>query len=162
MANGFGSLIPKMGKPLMYPYIVKTSIDEGGKTCQVIANSQQEDAVSEAFVPPEYFAQEFIAGPLEYALHAIFKDQDIRCSMNVEYAFGTGTPIKGREKITYTKICHCPYLDLFSSIVLSIGFQGLCCINYKVLDGRPFLIEINPRFGSSLRSYFLSFVRHLE
>lgn len=156
--NGFGSLIPKMGGTLTYPYILKKRTDEWAQNCYIIKNSQQEKTFSDIIVNPEYFTQEFITGSYEYALHAIFKNGKILCSMNIEYTFETESPIKGQEKRVYKKICHCPYLDIFSSILASIGFEGLCCFNYKVHDNKPFIIEINPRFGGSLCPFFSLFI----
>jgi hypothetical protein len=31
-----------------------------------------------------------------------------------------------------------------------LNFQGLCCFNYKLVDGQPVIFELNPRFGGSL------------
>jgi predicted ATP-grasp superfamily ATP-dependent carboligase len=35
-------------------------------------------------------------------------------------------------------------------------------VNYKVVRGLPYILEINPRFGGSLTPYFFSFIRHLK
>ena len=78
------------------------------------------------------------------------------------YEFDSEIPIKGQDAWLYRAIRRCPYLTLFSNILNSIGFQGLCCVNYKVERGRPYILEINPRFGGSLTPYFFSFIRHLH
>jgi len=31
-----------------------------------------------------------------------------------------------------------------------------------VMRGRPYILEINPRFGGTLGPYFFSFIRHLN
>jgi hypothetical protein len=162
IAKGFGNFVPKMGSALPYPYILKRSISEWGQNSHIITGTQQERIFSDTLTNPEYFSQEFIIGPYEYATHVLFKDQKIACSINIKYAFETETPIKGRDKPIYMKICRCPYLDVFSSILMSIGFEGLCCFNYKVRDDRPFILEINPRFGGSLTPYFFSFIKHVN
>jgi hypothetical protein len=160
-ANGFGTFIPKMEGILTYPYILKKRIDEWGQNSHIIAGAQQEQIFSDTLTHPEYFPQEFIPGLHEYATHIILKDHKIVCSLNIEYAFETETPIKGKDRPIYTKICRCPYLDVFSSLLMAIGFEGLCCINYKVVDNRPFILEINPRFGGSLCLFFFSFIEHV-
>ena len=38
----------------------------------------------------------------------------------------------------------------FQSILRFIGFNGLCCVNYKLRNERPVILEINPCFGASL------------
>jgi hypothetical protein len=159
-AKGFGDYLPRMGGPLTYPYIVKKRIDLWGRNSHLVLDKEQEEALSDISARPEYFSQNFIKGSYEYATHILFKNQRIVHSMNIEYKFETETPIKGQNKAVYTMICHCPYLDLFAAMLTSIGFNGLCCVNYKVCDGHLFLLEINPRFGGSLSRYFSSFIRH--
>jgi ATP-grasp domain-containing protein len=159
-ANGFGHFLPKEGGMLTYPYILKKRIDLSGKNSHLISDKQQEQVFSDLSTHPEYFSQDFIKGSYEYATHILFKNQRIVHSMNIEYKFNTETPIKGKDKSIYTMICHCPYLDVFAAMLTSIGFNGLCCINYKVCDNHLFLLEINPRFGGSLGRYFFSFIRH--
>lgn len=159
-ANGFGHFIPKMGGALTYPYILKKSIDEWGKNSHIIFDKQQEQVFSDILTHPEYFTQSLIKGPYEYATHILFKNQRIVHLLNIEYKFNTETPIKGKDNPIYAMDCHCPYSDVFAAMLTSIGFNGLCCINYKVCDNHPFLLEINPRFGGSLCAYFISFIRH--
>ncbi len=161
IANGFGSFIPKVGGAQAYPYILKKSIDGWGENSHIILDAQQEQTFSDALANPEYFTQAFIPGAYEYATHIVFRDHKIVCAINIEYVFETETPIKGKDQPIYTKICRCPYLDVFSSILISIGFEGLCCFNYKVYDNRLFILEINPRFGGSLCPFFCSFLRHI-
>ena len=161
VAKGFGSFVPQMGGALTYPYILKKRIDEWGVNSHTIADIQQEHIFLDTLTNPEYFSQELITGPYEYATHILFKDQKIACSINIKYAFKSETPIKGKDNPIYIKVCRCPYLDVFSSIIKSIGFEGLCCFNYKVFDNRPFILEINPRFGGSLGPLFFSFMNHI-
>jgi hypothetical protein len=159
-ANGFEPFIPKMGRPLTYPYILKKRIDEGGRNSHVISDARQEQIFSGTLTDSEYFFQDLIKGPYEYATHILFKNQRIMHSLNIEYKFNAEMPIKGKDKPIYSMICHCPYLDVFAAMLTCIGFDGLCCVNYKVSDNHPFLLEINPRFGGSLSRYFFSFIRH--
>lgn len=161
MAKGFGSIIPRMEGALAYPYIVKKRIDEWGVNSHMITDIQQEHIFSDILANPEYFSQEVITGPFEYATHILFKDQKIVCSINIKYVFKSEIPIKGKDNPIYIKICRCPYLDVFSSILKVIGFDGLCCLNYKVVDNRPYILEINPRFGGSLSPFFFSFMKHI-
>jgi predicted ATP-grasp superfamily ATP-dependent carboligase len=161
IANGFGETVPGMDSPMAYPYILKKKIDEWGKHSHIISGAGQERDFSDKLADADYFMQEFIHGPDEYATHIIFKGRRVVCSVNIQYMFETGTPIKGKDRNLYSRICRCPYLGLFSSILGSIDFEGLCCINYKVRENRPFILEINPRFGGSLGPYFASFMKHI-
>lgn len=160
--NGFGKFIPKIGGRQQFPYIVKKSIGHSSENCHIIFDSQQEQKLSNTLTNPEYFTQALISGANEYATHILFKDQKIISSLNIKYSFETETPIKGKNKPLYTKICHCPYLDVFAATLVLIGFEGLCCFNYKDLGNFLYIIEINPRFGGSLAPYFSSFMKHID
>lgn len=160
-AKGYGKHIPKIGGKQQYPYMLKKSIGHSSENCHIIFNSQQELGLSETIANPDYFTQEMIKGKSEYATHILFKDQKIISSLNIQYYFDTETPIKGKNKPLYTKICHCPHLAMFSAILVLIGFEGLCCFNYKELEDILYIIESNPRFGGSLASYFPSFIKQL-
>jgi ATP-grasp domain len=161
---GFGRYIPKManGLPLPLPYILKKRVGEWGIDCTMILNRQDERAVLEKLNDPEYFCQEIIPGPFEFATHILFVGDKIMKSLNIMYAFDSEFPIKGQHVNVYRVIHRCSYLKLFRAILRTIGFQGLCCVNYKVANGQPYLLEINPRFGGSLGPFFFSFVRHLR
>ena len=159
---GFGRYIPRMGNGLEPPYILKKRIGEWGKGCHIIRDREDEMAVLEQLNDPEYFRQEIIGGPFEFATHILFAEGRIVKSLNIMYEFGSETPIKGQDPILYKIIHRCAHLNLFRNVLRTIGFQGLCCVNYKVVHGQPFILEINPRFGGSLGPYFFSFLRHLR
>ena len=160
--NGFSSYIPKIGGTQLFPYILKKSVGHSSENCYVIFDSQQELTLSDALNDPEYFTQALIPGSYEYATHILFKDKKIISSLNIKYSFNTETPIKGKDKPLYIKVCHCPYLNVFSAILALIGYEGLCCFNYKEFESLLYIIEINPRFGGSLAPYFTSFINHIE
>jgi hypothetical protein len=158
--GGFGAYIPKMGRELTPPYILKKRVGEWGLDCHIIRDLKVERTFSQQLNDPAYFCQELIGGPSEFATH-LFMGGRIVKALNVMYEFETETPIKGQSRILYMVIRRCPYLDLFTKMLRTINFEGLCCVNYKMTRGRPFLLEINPRFGGSLAPYFFSFLRHL-
>jgi predicted ATP-grasp superfamily ATP-dependent carboligase len=159
---GFGRYIPKIGSGLEPPYILKKRVGEWGNECRMILSSDEENQVLSQLNDPEYFCQEIIPGEIEFATHILFANNRIIKSLNIMYEFDSETAIKGQAPALYKMIHRCAYLDLFADILKAIGFQGLCCVNYKVAGGQPYILEINPRFGGSLSPYFFSFVRHLS
>ena len=45
----------------------------------------------------------------------------------------------------------------------TLGYEGTCCFNYKLVDGAPVILELNPRFGGSLVGDVAIYVAaHLE
>ena len=158
VVKGFAPLIPKMGGALAYPYILKKRVDNSSNSVRIITNSDEEQLLKDVISSPEYFCQEMIRGPSEYATHILIKDRKITHSINIEYVFDTDLPVKIRDKELYKKISKCPHLDTFASILTALDFEGLCCVNYKELDKQPYIFEINPRFGGSLCPYFFTFI----
>ena len=157
-AKGFAHLIPRMGGALAYPYILKKRVDNSSNSIHIIFNSDVEQLLNDEISSPEYFCQELIRGPSEYATHILIRDRKITHSINIEYIFDTDLPVKMRDKEMYRKISKCPYLDTFASVLIALDFEGLCCVNYKELDKQPYIFEINPRFGGSLCPYFFTFI----
>ena len=161
--KGYGRFIPQTGGRLAYPYMVKKRTDSWGKSCHIIHDAKEEVACAKILADQEYFSQQLVAGTTEYATHILFVEGKILCWLNVEYTFESTSPIKGQDTEVIRSLCGCPYLALFSSILRSIDFKGLCCLNYKLSDnGQPMILENNPRFGGSLAPYFFSFIRHLK
>ena len=162
ITKGYGSYIPRMGGKQTYPYMLKKRTGSWSENCHTIANDQAERKFAYQLASAEYFTQELITGLHEYATHILFKGSSIVSSINIEYVFKTSASIKSQDRHICTRICECPYLELFSAVLKSIGFEGLCCINYKIHNHTPMILEINPRFGGSLCPFFFSFLRHFR
>jgi ATP-grasp domain-containing protein len=164
IAAGFGRYIPKLGNraTLTLPYILKKRIGEWGKDCFVVRNPEDEAMQLGRITNSEYFCQELIPGSEEFATHILFVGGRIIKALNIKYEFRCDTPIKGQDTAIAQSVYRCQFLDEFAQILEAIQFQGLCCVNYKVANGQPFLLEINPRFGGSLAPYFFAFIRHLR
>ena len=109
----------------------------------------------------EYVLQEFIVGNREYALHLLVKNGKIVKDICIEYHFTHDYPIKNKDTPTARCIIEEPFLDTWQPLLELINFEGICCINYKIKNGQPKLLEINPRIGGSLCEYLFSFVGKL-
>ena len=160
--RGFGSNIPTMGADLQPPYILKKRISDWGMECKMIRDAGAEMLVLDKLNDPAFYRQEIIPGRYEFATHILFANDRVVKALNIMYEFESEYSIKGQDPDLYKVIHRCGYLDLFADVLRSIDFQGLCCVNYKVMRGRPYVLEINPRFGGSLSPYFFSFIRQLN
>jgi hypothetical protein len=160
--KGFEKDMPRIGKALKMPYMVKKKVAYMGLNCYIIDTPEKETQYKAEINDPDYFCQEIVLGPKEYATHLLYIGGKFVSVLNVVYTFPTATYVKGRDKFICTKLCRCPHLELFSKMLDAIGFEGLCCFNYKEIDGKPLVFEINPRFGGSLTMYFFSFLKHLK
>jgi hypothetical protein len=162
MNSQFKDFVPKMGSHLDYPYILKKKTDEWGANCHIIENAEMAKALSHKLKDSAYFTQELVQGHEQYSAHILFKDNQVVYSVDIKHVFNTKRPIQGQHEHSYSFVRKCPYLDQFASILSFIGFEGLCCIDYKVKDNTPLIIEINPRFGGSLCRYFIYFIQALN
>ncbi len=162
IGNGFGEVIPKTEGDCKIPYILKKRVDDTGKNSHFVIDEDQERDLLSSLPINDYYRQEIIPGRFEYASHVLYFDRRIIRSLNFEYEMKGELLVKGKEWPIEQRIIPCPFPDLFASILQAIGFEGLCCIDYKIRNRRPYIMEINPRFGGSLRLYFFSFIRHLR
>lgn len=161
---GLASYIPamKQGLGLKPPYILKKRIGIWGKNCFVIRNAEDERSHLDQISDPDYFSQELVVGDAEYATHILFVGGRIVKALNIRYEFRSDSPIKGQNIPVLQVVCRCRFLRLWARMLETVKFEGLCCINYKITNGHPYLLEINPRFGGSLSRYFFSFIEHLH
>lgn len=160
--HGFGHWLPQAGTRLAFPYVLKRNLDEAGKHCHIVTDPETERALPAECAGADYLKQEFIAGRHEYASHILFIGGRIVYALTIAYGYATDYPIKGRSAPAYMLLCSCPWLSLFTSMLSVLEFQGLCCVNYKMRNGEPVVLEINPRLGRSATGYFFAFLRHLE
>jgi hypothetical protein len=160
--KGFEAVIPKIGTDLPLPFFLKKKVSSAGNDCRLISNAEQKKELKDLIDSPDYFCQEVIAEKTEYATHILFKDHKIATTLSIKYTFFNRVSVNGKDDFACTEICDCDHLDTFSAILEAIGYQGLCCFDYKVIDGKPYIFEINPRFGGSLGNYFFTFLRKLE
>ncbi|MEI8075675.1 MAG: hypothetical protein WCH78_13075, partial [Bacteroidota bacterium] len=139
----------------------KKKITERGVDNYIISDGETELKYENFISSQDYFCQQMVLGNKEYATHILFRNKKIDASLNIEYVFSNEVPIKGQDIVMNRRIVASPFNQIFSEILESIEFEGICCINYKELDGKPLIIEINPRFGASLSLYFISFLRKI-
>jgi|WetSurMetagenome_2_1015567.scaffolds.fasta_scaffold01631_7 hypothetical protein len=156
---GFGGLVPAAATG--FPYVLKKRVDGWGQNCHVVRDARREAELAPLLDDPGYYRQAFVPGEREFATHLLVEDGRIRYALNIEYTFGHPFPVKGRDQPATLRICGCPHLGLFAAILRHIGFEGLCCVNYKPAGRTPMLLEINPRFGGSLAPYCACLLRRL-
>ncbi len=160
--HGYPDCVPMMGLFQPFPYILKKRSDEWGANSRIVSDTADEAQYAERLVDPDFFRQEYIPGRTEYTTHVLFKRGRVVCSTTLEFTFEREVFIKGREPDCGRAVVDCAHLDLFGKILAAIGFEGLCCFNYKLLGRQPLVFEINPRFGASLGPLFAAFLEQME
>jgi predicted ATP-grasp superfamily ATP-dependent carboligase len=153
-ALGFASVLPRevMG-PRDYPCLLKPRHGEFGAGIRVLNCPEP--------VPEGYFLERLVPGAREYALHLLVSKglvvyhQAIRYEMDGEGLIRSETCVPKALHLADAK----PFLAWAAGLVKTIGYEGVCCFNFKVFEGQPMLFEINPRFGGSLIYDVTRFVR---
>lgn len=140
------------------PFFLKPRIGAWGTDCTAILNNVDFDKHSQQIRSDEFVCQELIFGDTEYATHFVLEDGKTVNHLCIEYRFDTETPVKGSDTILSKLIVRDKFLPVWERLFLEKKFSGMCCLNYKISDGVPKILEINPRFGGSLAEHFICFV----
>ncbi|MFM7150128.1 MAG: hypothetical protein ACKO23_09825 [Gemmataceae bacterium] len=157
--EGHADLIPRLGPGLSMPYIIKKSTDGHGINTHLVRNREDEQRFGHLLHDPDYFTQEVVEGFQEYAAHMVIRDGKLVCQMTIQHNLPTTMSIRGvQAKVTSSRVCRNHFTDRLVAVLNVIGYEGLCCINYKIIQGQAKLLEINPRIGSSLCPFLFSFV----
>jgi len=161
---GFGRHIPAEASPGNFPYMLKLRRDSCARHAFLIAGPDDEAIHAERLGSPDYLRQECVRGEVEYTTHLLMAEGRLRRHLAVSFWMERDCAIKGRDPVRLHRRCPARRADLalFESMLAAIGFEGLCCVNYKLRAGVPMLFEINPRFGFSLGPFFGTFLRSLE
>lgn len=161
-SRGFGHRLPKIGTALACPYVLKKRVDEAGAHCHIVTSPAEERAVATQRLEPGYFMEEYIPGRQVHASHILFMGGRIIYAFNMNYGYDTDFPINSKTEPAWMGIGRCPWTRLFTDMLTSIGYEGLCCVDYKMHNGEPVVLEINPRLGRSATGYFFAFLNHLS
>ncbi len=161
--HGFGDFIPAIGEQLAFPRVLKKRVDEAGAHSHVVAGVAEEQALLAGARDADYFRQRLVRGECEYTTHLLIAEGRVLYALHIETAFGDEVCIKGRDACSGSRAVPAPCnVGIFASMLACIGFEGLCCVNYKLEDGRPQVFEINPRCGWSLCAHFAELIPLLE
>jgi len=129
-----------------YPCIFKLQKTNGGKGSFIIKNERE---LNQSIKEKDYIIQEYISDPIEYSAHFYVDNKKILhsifyCLENKEKNY-----IQCGRLLEYTKvdsIC----LDIFEKIFDKLNYNGFACIDFKLVNNKPKIFEINPRLGGTL------------
>jgi carbamoylphosphate synthase large subunit len=151
--HGYGRFLPRPAEPDEIPFVVKRRRDTGGQHTRLIGDSDERLNWQHLYDDPDYFCQEFVPGDTEYTTHLIYLD-GIRYSCTIRFDMNRQHYIRGARMQPYRNvqisIVDSEFDSIFDDILASLGFEGICCFNYKIIGGQPVIFELNPRFGGSL------------
>ncbi|MCJ9428332.1 hypothetical protein [Kordiimonas marina] len=152
VAKGLGNYVPAIGGDTGYPYVLKQRHDVWGRYTKVIAEPADEAARLKELEPGEWFKQQFMPGRDEFTTHMLVSEGFVVFACTVKYEFAKDQHVhsKGDQPTRRSVVDHGHLYRLFAGILGLLGYEGLCCVDYKLADGVPKIFEINPRMGASL------------
>ena len=166
-SSEFGWTIPPLLEKasLSPPFILKQRQDEFGANTHLVMSPGDSERLGMQLADPEYFAQTYVAGDLEFATHILVQDGRPTFHLNVVYEMGDTYSVKNKhfpqKDVSVNR--DDTELDLLVSILSLIGFRnGTCCFNYKYAGDMIQIFELNPRFGGSLKHGINEYLRAYE
>lgn len=153
--NGFQKLLPAIDEKFNYPYILKKKVGAWGVGTYIISSIKNEIEHKDKIESKEYFTQKYIEGKYEYAAHIIIVDKKIVFFKALKSTFHDEYFIKGRDfkPKSIEEIDHEKYKSIFEEILSRMGYEGICCFNYKITEEGLSIFELNPRFGATLNRF---------
>ncbi len=164
IANGFGRHVPSITGPFGYPHIVKARLGQWGIGHEIIHDATEDEAYWASANPAESFRQEYVPGSIEQATHLLVRCGKVRFRRHVEFEFGEEVYVKGHRARNWVQrdADLDEHLPLFAAIAAKLGYEGTCCFGYKVVNGHPWIFELNARYGASLTPFVADYLRALE
>jgi hypothetical protein len=155
--SGFQDYLPAVfreGEAVRFPCVVKRLDLYAGDGVRIAHDTKElvSHLRDPLFREHPYQIQELISGELEYVTHLVCKSGEILEEYSFEYRMRGPAEIRRfRSPIDFKRSKQSDeVMLLFSQIMKSLNFTGPCNVNFKLVDGRPVIFEINPRLGGSL------------
>jgi hypothetical protein len=151
--SGFGDLVPALYREEMtYPFVYKKIRDHAGRYCWIVTTPDEQAAIERQISRGTCFKQEFVPGRTEYTTHFLSVRGKPVFDATVEFTFDCDLFIRGVQNhpLSIARI-ETPFRDVLAAVLHALDYSGTSCFNYKIVEGRPKLFEINPRAGGSLR-----------
>ena len=163
IALGFGRYVPALLPEMRWPCVLKGRWSTDSADTHLIRNAEDAARHAGTFDERAYFCQEAVHDPREYASHLVMQNGRIRHHLTNEYHCREALFVNGgRASYTRRLVTRTPHLPVLERMLAAIGYEGLCCVDFKVRAGRLQLLEINPRLGGSLAPSFGAFMSQLH
>lgn len=149
---GFGRYVAPTVTEADWPLVLKPRHGEWGDGIRLLHDA---DALRDArplLDAGSHFLEPYATGRVEYVAHLVMHAGRLRYLRCFESHFDRDHYIHGREcrRRELRDADHRGHARLFEGILATLGFEGIGCFNYKLVDGTPRLFEFNPRYGASL------------
>jgi len=150
--NGFGDHVPRVGGHSEAPYIAKAKEGLWGKGCMLVKNVHHHAIAQQWVEDGTHFTQDLINSHQEYSTHILFARGEVLLSHTYEFSLNDKDVIRGGDdgRDDDQRLVECPSIELFTGILRKLGYEGICCFDYKVVDEHIWIFELNARMGASV------------
>lgn len=145
---------------IRYPCIFKHAVTFGGTGSSVHLDPSRPPDLDGVPSDTAYIVQEFIPGNVEYGGHLYLENGAVVRSLYYRGTRDASIQIQRGHMARYDRLETIDEAADIENIFASVPFTGFACVDFKVVDGRPKVFEINPRMGGTLihnQSDLLSF-----
>lgn len=132
-----------------YPCVVKPSSGGAGRGVRIAEGPEE---IGEE----DLLLTEYLPGTEEYATSVFYRDGALLHHRTYRKTAPHEPYVLQQERKVSVSACETPFPELFARIVRALhGDRGycLCSFNYKIVDGKPKIFEINPRTGYTLAQH---------
>lgn len=151
---GFAALVPDIygfapTDPGRYPLIKKPRRRSWGYGCSYVRSPEE----AEPSDPQTEFLQSVVSPGDEWAAHLSFHGGELIFAHSVHHHLAQSGLILGNQHspVRSVQVAEVPFLDQWLNVTRALGIlDGTICIDFAIMDGKPYLYEINPRIGGSL------------
>ncbi len=152
--NNFQNLIPitykindKLIQKISYPCIFKLATTYGAKYSTICKNKQTLKQCENTKY--SHFVQELIIGKIERSVHLLIINGVIKWGVCYEIENNKKNHIQVGRMEKYKKIKNFDF-NIFQDIFIKLDYNGFACIDFKVINDKIKIFEINPRLGGTL------------
>lgn len=135
-------------KTIIYPSIYKPCIGSLGSGIRVIKDSSD----LKFDTGDNYIIQEYIKNNNEYVGNFIVKDGKIISSIILQETFNDNEFYYKNFSAKDYKIIDVTnnVIEGFNTIFTKLNYTGMACADYKIINNKIVIFEINPRFGATV------------
>lgn len=134
-------------KRISYPSIIKTILGDGGKDVYILNNDNEYNKLS-IKLQKNYIVQKYLMSEIEYVGHLFYINGILIYSIFFKIINDNIMHIRKGPSKKYILVDF-DHLE-FDEIFKKIKFTGPLNINFKYIDNKIIIFEVNPRFGGSI------------
>lgn len=161
--NAMNKYVPRVFEnmdTIEFPAIVKAETGSSGRNMEIVRDAEELENVK-----TEGIVCEYIPDNVEYASNILFKNNKIVHAVTYRKTHDSRYYIQNAGNHVDVEKVDTPFKNIFFDIlsaVNDVNTYSFCCIDYKIVDDKPKIFEINARLGFTLWTHPSDLKRFLD